>query len=381
MVLRNQFILLCCLLSSFLLNAQSEADIAFQKQDYQQAAILYQDCYEQDTFQLQCLIGLAKSFQKQGDNSSAKKNYHILEARDTLHDIYRKALAAIYEEEENPPKAIKYYTSLTKAYPENGVYARKLGRLYRQSGLMTDAFKYYKTAHRLNSRDIKSIRGLSDILLVNGQLQLADSMIQVGLALDSTHIGMNLLLARTKYRLKEYQEVSDVLQSVLGKYDFDAYYHKLYGFALTQIDSNARAIFHLNRALGEDPKNDKIHYYLGNAHLETGDKISALHHFEEAVKHGISTSMDNYYKSLAKYHTDEGNLKESIHAYKEVLRYGGKPINLYYLARASDLYYKDKGIAIRYYTKYIQSEDNSKEYKDYARARSQYLKEQRHQSK
>ncbi len=75
------------------------------------------------------------------------------------------------------------------------------------------------------------------------------------------------------------------------------------------------------------------------------------------------------------------NTKKAIVAYKDAYKYSDDPILLYYLATITDLYYKDKTIAINYYKKYLKSNHQHVEYKTYALHRSRYLKEQIHQSK
>ncbi len=359
----------------------SIADQAMQSQDYSLAYKIYTECYEADTNDVNCLYLSGLSAYRNGDNINAKKKLLKLESKDTLLSKAWINLASIYEEEENPPKAIKYYTRLQESNPHIASYARKLGRLYRTADSNMDAWKYYSIAYKNNSRDMKCVKGLAEIAMANGQGGLADSIIIEGLKIDSTHIGLNLLRAKLKYKTKEYQETADILKSVLGNYDFNAYYHKLYGYALVQIDSSEKAIFHLSRALESTPEDEKVHYYLGKAHEQLEDNTSAIFHFEKATDYSVSPSLGKYFRNLAKLHDQEKDLPKAIEAYKEAYRYGGDPKMLYYLARASDIYYKDKNIAIKYYGKYIASRDDTKTYKNYARERKQYLKEQMHQIK
>jgi hypothetical protein len=57
---------------------------------------------------------------------------------------------------------------------------------------------------------------------------------------------------------------------------------------------------------------------------------------------------------------------------------GKDDIILFYLARAADQYYKDKSIAVRYYSKYIESNDQDAKLKKYAIERMNYLREVAH---
>ena len=359
----------------------SKAQIAIDEKDYLTALSLYTSCYESDTTNIHCLYQSALAASKCGDNTTAKNLFLQLEKKDTLLQQTWINLGALYEEEENPPKAIKYYTRLHNDNPTNATYTRKLGRLYRSANNRIDAWKYYAMAYKTNPRDIKTAKGLAELAMANSQAELADSIILAALKIDSTHIGLNLLRAKMMYKNKSYEETANILESVLSRYDFNTYYHKLYGYALVQIDSTNKAIFHLTRALESTPEDEKVHYYLARAYEDIGDNKAAIFHFEKATDFSISPSLDKYFKNLARLYDEQKDLPKAIEAYKESYRYGQDPKILYYLARASDIYYKDKSIAIKYYSRYIKSKDDTKSYKAYAKQRKQYLKEVKHQSK
>lgn len=359
----------------------SVADQAMQSKDYLTALAIYETCYENDTSHIDCLYKYAIAATKSGDNTLAKKQFHILERKDTLLISTWQNLAALYEEEENPPKAIKYYTLLQQDNPKLPIFSRKLGRLYTVADNYTDAWKYYNIAYKANSRDLKSIKGLAELAMANDQHNLADSILIEGLKIDSTHIGLSLLRSKLKYKEKDYDQTAAILKGVLGRYDFNTYYHKLYGYALVQIDSTQMAIYHLTYALQNAPRDEKVHYYLGKAYEDAGNIESALFYYQNAAELSIAPSIDKYYRNVARLYDEQKDLPNAIIAYKEAYRYGKDAKILYYLARASDIYYKDKNIAIKYYDRYIKSNDNTKVYKDYAKERKRYLKELNHQMK
>lgn len=357
------------------------ADQAMQSKDYLKALEIYRTCYEADTSQIHCLYRSANAASKSGDNTLAKEQFLILESRDTFKVQAWQNLASLYEEEENPPKAIKYYTLLQKAFPDLPIYARKLGRLYTVADSYSDAWKFYSIAYKANPRDLKTVKGLAELAMSNKQGDLADSIILQGLRIDSTHIGLSLLRSKLKYKEQDYLETTRILKGVLGRYDFNTYYHKLYGYSLVQIDSTQKAIYHLTYALQNSPRDEKLHYYLGRAYEDAGDIKSAIFYYQNATEMSIDPSIDKYYRNLARLYDEQKDLSKAIAAYKDAYRYGSDPKVLYYLARASDIYYKDKSIAIKYYSKYLKSNDDTKSYKDYARERSRYLKELSHQMK
>ena len=357
------------------------ANQAMQSKDYLKALEIYNTCYKADTTQIDCLYNSATAASKSGDNTLAKEQFLTLERKDTFVVQAWQNLASLYEEEENPPKAIKYYTLLQSKFPDLPSYARKLGRLYTVADSYSDAWKYYSIAYQINPRDLKTVKGLAELAMSNKQTNLADSILLQGLQIDSTHIGLSLLRSKLKYKEQDYEQTAQILKGVLGRYDFNTYYHKLYGYSLVQIDSTQKAIYHLTYALQNSPRDEKLHYYLGKAYEDAGDIESAIFYYQNATEMSIDPSIDKYYRNLARLYDEEKDLPKAIAAYKEAYRYGKDPKIIYYLARASDIYYKDKSIAIKYYSKYLKSNDDTKSYKDYARERSRYLKELSHQMK
>jgi len=258
------FLSVCVSLSAFAQSDwdASEANAAYDFQEYQKAFELYKECFETDSTQIHCYERGAQSAYRLGDIANAKKLFHRLEQIDTINRLAFSQLSAIYELEKNAPKATKYYTKLRNLFPENPVYRRKLGQQYQAAGLMTEAFENYSAAYE---------------------------------RMDSTEW--------------------------------------------------------------------------------------ALYHYEKALDEGISSNTDLYHRNLARMYNDAGKLREAIEHYKDAYKYGEDPLVLFYLARACDIYYKDKSVAVNYDSKYIRSSEPTEEYKQVAKDRRQHLREQMHQGK
>jgi len=352
---------------------------AFANQDYLTTIELAKSCYEADSSNLTCLDLLAKASNKSGDQASAKRYLHILEKKDTTNTDVLVQLASIYEQQQQLPRAIKYYTMLNQLQPNNPLYYRKNAQLYRVYGDKLESFRLYSKANMLNPRDVLSLKGLAELAIANRQPIMADSLIDVALALDSMNIGVNYLQARSKYRQKKYDEVVHTFDRIRGHVDLNSYYNKMLGYAYLQIDSVELAISKLQLALTNDNNPEKLHYYLATAFEKQGNVDGALEHYRKATEVSVSPDIDLYYRNLGRLANKEQKYAEAIDAYQDAYRYGEEPVILYYLAAASDNYYKDKSIAIRYYNRYLKSSDMHDEYKDYARKRMRYLKETVHQ--
>ena len=359
----------------------SDMKDAFANQDYVQAVNLSKSCYESDSNNIECLRILAIAANKSGDQATAKTYLHILEKKDSANtDVYVQ-LASIYDQQQQLPKAIKYYTILNKMLPDNPIYYRKNANLYKGYGDRLESFRLFGKANKLNPRDVLTLKGLAELAIGNEQMLMADSLITVALELDSMDIRMNYLLARSKYKQKQYYEVTEVFDRIRGQVDLSSYYNKMLGYSYLQIDSIDLAISKFQLSLVDENNPEKLHYYLATAYEKKGNMDGAMEHYEKAVKSSISPDLDLYHRNVGRLSLKQNKHKKAFEAYKDAYKYGEDPVLLYYLAAAADNYYKDKSIAIGYYKKYIKSNHNHTEYKDYAEKRVRYLKEIAHQKK
>lgn len=361
--------------------AQSQASQLFNQQNYGQALTIYHDLLGKDSSQNLLLEKAGLSAYRLGDFKLAKQFFHQLETNIDSSEIAFKNLASLYEAEENIPKAIKYYTRLVNSNPENPLFYRKLGQQYQKSGLLLEAYPYFIKSYTLNSKDNYTIRALANIFINNKQYQTADSILRKALAYDSLNINNTLLLARSKYSQQQYDSTTLVLRTLRGRIDLDNYHSKMLGYSYLQIDSVDLAISHLHMSLVNEGNPEYAHYYLGTAYEKLEDIESAVHHYNEAVKAGISKDVDLYHKNLARIYNEKNDLKKAIPHYKDAYKYSNDPLILFFHARAADIYYKDKNIAINYYKKYENSKHDNVEYKQYAKDRRRYLREQVHLSK
>jgi len=376
-------VLIITFISTVFIHAQNNSALeyaltAYDGQDFQTALIGFSKCIESDSSHILCHEKALLCAYKIGDFSTSKTLAIQLEKKDSFNLISLSQLAAIYELENNAPLAIKYYLKLIKSYPKNAFYFRKLAQQYQSANLVQDAFINYGEAIKLNDRDLLSLKGLAEIYLMNNHYVEADSILNKALSQDSTNITMHFLIAQSKYRQKQYEETVYYLEKTKGRLDLSPYYNKLLGYSYMQIDSLDQAIFHLEKSLTDKGNKEHAHYYLATAYEKKENPEYAKFHYAEAIKAGISENIDLYHRSLGRIFDRENNLKEAIPHYHEAHKYGNDPLIYYYLARASDTYYKDKTIAMRYYTLYINSMHNDQAYQNHAIARRRYLKEQLH---
>ena len=364
------------------LQCLDSAELYYSQQDYVAAAKAFDECFENtDKLEPLHLEHYGISAQKAGDFKKAKTLFLELEKIDTSKFTFAKSLATIYETENNIPKAIKYYRLLTQKFPKNGIYFRKMGQLNLEVGEVFDAFPNFLKAYAINDKDVFAIQGISEILLANNEYGQVDSLLNKAIDYDKENYTLNLLKARSKYKQKQYDSTAVVLHRLSKITTLNNYYNKMLGYSFLQVDSLDKAILFLERSLVDEKNPENALYYLATAYEKKEDTEMAIYYFEKSIEAGVSKNIAIYHKNLGRIFDKSKKTKQAIKQYEAAYRYSEDPLMLFYLARASDVYYKDKKIAMRYYERYSKSKHDNAEYKKYAVDRRRYLKEQQHLSK
>ncbi len=385
MKLANLIALSCLMVAQALYSQEASrqvtADSLFVTADYVSAFDEYNSLVLSGDTSLHTMSRAGLSAHKMGRLTQAKDYFIQI---DTLYEAPKSilsTLAGIYEQENNTPKAIKYYTKIVNQFPDDPIYYRKLGRQYHGAKLYKYARTYYTEALNLNPYDQYALKGLAEIYIVEDKYAEADSLLWNGLTQDSTNYHYALLMANSKYRQKAYDSTTYYMEKVIGRVDFRAHESKILGYAYLQIDSLEQAVFYLTRALDDSSTKEYAHYHLAVAYEKLDQAENAIYHFQKALEEGISSNIDIYHRNLGRIYSKNANNKDAIPHYQDAYKYGDDPLVLFYLGRASDQYYKDKNIAVRYYQKYMKSADTNDSYKSYAQERVRLLKEQLHFSK
>jgi len=379
-------LLFCVFLSSQILaqnNVDSlliRANTYYEVGDYQSAYNIYIALTKADSTNLILKEKTASAAYRLGDLPSAKTIYLQIAESDSTRISVLSSLANIYEYEKNTPKAIKYFSTLASVQPETPTYQRKVAEQYQKAGLKRIAQVHYLNALRINEKDVFSIKGLSELYLSDSRFTITDSLLHLGLKRDSSNISLNLLIATSKYRQKAYDSTAYYMEYIKGELDFRPHHNKMLGYAYVQIDSFDQAIHYLTQAINDPGTKEYAHYYLGVAYEKQKNNEFALYHFKEAIQAGISKDIDLYHRNTARLYKGDNNLKEAISHYQDAYKYGKDPLLLFYLAMASDRYYKDKNIARRYYERFQESGYQHKEYQEYASYRARELREWSHQN-
>lgn len=375
--------LIICFLFSLLVSslfAQSHTEEAiehYESQEYQKALKSAQNGLEQlpeDYF----LLTLAAKASNQLGYSADAKMYFIKAIQIKPNDKEAlKELAKIYEKQGDAESAVKYYTMLTVVNPEDYIAHRQCAKLYRKQNLNKEALKHYSIANKISPKDINTLIGMSNTYIKINNLTKADSLNNIALSLDKGYLTLYNTKAWLKSSMQQFDSTTVVLKQLERLKKLDDFENRLMGTAYFQQDSVHKSIEYLEKAMDVENVHPQVFYYLSHCHEKLEDRQKAISYMKNCRR----VSVDNYLlkanHDLSRFYQNEQKTNRAIKLLK-INEELNPSVKVYYeLATATDRYYKDKSIAMSYYTKYLKLADKKSKKYEYAQQRYRYLKGQK----
>jgi len=334
-------------------------------------------CYSLDYNRIEFLAKIAYCHQQMGRYQDARRYYGEVLKRDSVNINAINSLASIATRVRNHQQAESYYDQLLALDTTNAYY-------YKQAAFT--AFRVQKTlkgiglflrAHDLNPADMEVLDQLTSIYLSLDQLEYAEQLLHKGLSRAPDNISLLQNQARLHQKRNEHEGIVESLEKTMALGDTNDYFQMMLGVAFLKIDSLDQGIWHLEKIVERDEATDKTHHYLGLAYFYKKDYEKADEHLSLAIELGVSPKMGDYYEDLAQVKLKTSHRPQAIALYKKALEFKQDPETLYLLANQSDIYYRDKSIALRLYQEYVSSGDST--YMTDANARIKHLREVVHQ--
>lgn len=344
---------------------------------FDQALQLLTRCYHEDPEDIGVLGKIAYCHQQMGRFRDAKMYHGEVLKRDSTNTNALNSLAIIAGQERNYRQAEQHYDRLLSLDTTNAYYYKRAAFTALRVGNTPKGIGLFLRAHELNEADMEVIDQLSTIYIALKQLDFAERLLQKGLNRAPNNISLLQNKAQLHQKRNEHQEVVIAIEKAMTQGDTTDYYQMMLGVAYLKIDSLEQGIWHLEQIVGRKKDTDKTHHYLGLAYFYKKDYERGEEHLRQAIELGISPNMGNYYEDLANLNLKQKDRPEAIRNYRRALEYKTDPQTLYLLANQTDVYYRDKSIALNYYQQYLASSDST--YRQDAADRVRYLREVVHQ--
>jgi tetratricopeptide (TPR) repeat protein len=334
-------------------------------------------CYNKDDDRIDYLAKIAYCHQQMGRYQDARMYYGEVLKRDSININAINSLASIATRVRNYQQAETYYDQLLALDTTNAYYYKQGAFTALRVNKTLKGIGLFLRAHDLNPADMEVLDQLTSIYLSLDQLDFAEQLLRKGLSRAPNNIALLQNQARLHQKRNEHTGIVESIEKTMALGDTNDYYQMMLGVAYLKIDSLDQGIWHLDKIVERNEATDKTHHYLGLAHFYKKNYEKADEHFSLAIELGVSPKMGDYYEDLAQVKLKTRNRPQAIALYKKALEFKQDPETLYLLANQSDIYYRDKSIALRLYREYVASGDST--YMTDAEARIKHLREVVHQ--
>jgi len=306
----------------------------------------------EDREDLKVKLGIA--YNAAGLSSKTIIIYEDIIKKDTLNLLVAHNLGKLYLAKNKSKKAEKLYRFLKDKDSLNPNYPYQIGICLEKRNKNLAMGQNYLDAFNIDTLHLKSIYGLSKFFK---ELRIKDStmlFIDKGLNIDSTNVNFIQLKANVLYFSKDFDGAIEQLIK-LDSLNFKSITtYEMFGMCYYNLKDYENAESYLKRALNIDRKNSKILYRLGSLYYEQKKIKIARIYLMQSIMYGRG-DLDKQYLLSGIIEKEELNLKVAVNQFKEAVKYNRNNANaLFQLAFASDSYFKDKKIALKYYQNYIQ---------------------------
>ncbi len=346
----------------------------FQNQQFEDAIDYLKPYYLKDSDNIQTLNSLGYAYYMNDKKEESKIYYQKIFNTDSNNISANQYLANIYISNNNYETAKTFIVRLTDINPSRSSYYRILAGIFKKKREDDSARFYYEHAYRLSPVDNKNILSYADILINDSNYRRADSILNAGLARDSSNINFLKLLVQSSYEAKNFAGIippgeklialGELPVPILSKLVFAYYTLKKYGdcILLCQLmDSNAIA-------------QESTYYYesMSWAKLEKFALSNEL--LAKCLSYSISKTSELYYYDIARNNESLKNYQKSISDYDTAYYLFKNPVMLYHKGRIYDEHLKNYKKAKSFYAKYLLAEhpETAEERKLYRFVKSRY---------
>ena len=260
-------------------------------------------------------VGKIYSEMKEGEKSVQAYEKSLKQKPDFVEALL--ALGAHYEKAEQLDRAMKLYTSYQERFGPTDRVAEPLARIYMERQEYEKALKQYQVVADADPENLNARVKMALILIEQKSFRLAISTLREILSIAPESDRIRFYLAAVYEELKEYPEaIEQFLQIPTASSFFEeamvhaAYLHKvqgnvpkaiellesgiqkrndisqfyaLYAAFLDELKEHKRAAALLEKAIGQFPSNEQLHFFLGSVHDKLGDRQSTISSMRKVI--------------------------------------------------------------------------------------------------
>jgi tetratricopeptide (TPR) repeat protein len=322
---------------------------------------------------LRSLLLLANANSALNRNNTAKKYYKKIIELDSSNETAMINLGKVLMELTEYDSAATLFGKLLLTDTTNSYFYSQLGVCELKKGNKNSAKEYLEKSVKLNNNNVKTILRLAKLYYADKQYDKAKEILKQGLRQNLHNKLLNKMIAEVYYKQKEYEDaIVKYLFAITTGDSSSQTYQKLgmsyYYLSFTKNIGNSKmkemklreGISAFEKSYAKDNNNALTALYLGLCHKALGEYKIAIKYFEESLTKMFPEYIGEVYKNLAVSNEHVKNYKDAIANYRKAINYlPSDRLLIFYLASVYDRYYKDKSIALDYYKKFLNENDNA----------------------
>lgn len=294
---------------------------------------------------------LAKAYKSNGNTSQAIAYYSKIIKKDSLNYVLLYKLGKLYTKTEQFKEASLIFDKLIAVDPNNANYLYQKAllqtNLYERANLFLEVFK-------LDSLHTKSMYHLANFFRRIRDKDSARLFVNKALQINPYNTKFLPLKINDLYKQKKFEQALKHSLHLDSISKDNVFANQRIGLCYWKLNNYDKAKEHLHLALSYDREEKSTYYYLGLFYKDIKDYKMAKLFFKQAIYHD-KPDIDNEHYNLGLIAQIEKKPKEAIKNFKEAFKNNHKNYNaLFELALMSDLYYKDKSIALKHYKNYLE---------------------------
>jgi len=257
--------------------------------------------------------------------------------------------------------------------PGKAIWWRTVGELWRRRQRADSALTYLSRAYTLAPGDLKTVAALASVLVDGRAYASADSILDLGLSLDSLNVSLLKLRVQSAYQDKKYEEALAPGERLLTLQEPAV--NSLEWLALSYYDlkrySDCIRVCESMLDLGLDL--EAVYYYESRAEAKLTDYPQSDSLLRKALAKAINKTAEWYYNDLGDNCEAQHDYRRAIAHYDTAYYLFRDPLMLYNCGRICETELHNPALARKYFLRYLatarpESEAEKKAY-EYVRRR------------
>lgn len=303
-------------------------------------------------------VKLGNAYNSAGLSNKAVETFEGIIQNDSTNLLVINSLGKLYLGKNKSVKAEKIYTFLKTQDSLNPEYPYKLAQSLEKQRKYFRMCDSYLDAYSIDSLHLKSIYGLAKFFKELREKDSTMLFIDKGLNIDSINVNFLQLKANELYFSKEFKNAIVYLKKLDSLQFKSLNTLEMFGMCYSNLKELDSAEIYFKKALKIEQNDPKILYRLASLYYDKENFKLAKIYLTRSI-HSGKGDLDKQYYLSGIIAFEEKELKLALDNFEKAFKNNSKNYKaLFELAMASDIYYKDQKIALKYFEIFIKRYKN-----------------------